>query len=105
MDAAERDDRLAEWTNNRRPANFLAPPLRHRWNGYLKEKARDHLLAWFRRHRLNPPRDLMEASLPVGGRTRGEDLRRRLIACLRSMSAEELERVQIPASALLRLKP
>ena len=105
VDAAEWDDRLAEWTNNRRPSNFLAPPLRHRWNGYLKEKARDHLLAWFRRQELNPPRDLMEASQPVGRGTRGEDLRRRLIACLRSMSAEELERVQIPASALLRLKP
>ena len=38
VDAAEQDDRLAEWTSNRRPANFLAPPLRHRWNGYLKER-------------------------------------------------------------------
>ena len=105
VDTAERDDRLVEWTNNRRPANFLAPPLRHRWNGYLKAKARDRLLAWFAQHELDPPRDLMEARRPVGGETRGEDLRKRLIACLRSMSAGELERVQIPASALLRLKP
>ena len=104
VDKAERDDRLVEWKNNRRPANFLAPPLRHQWNGFLKKKARDRLLEWFGQHELDPPRDLMEAKEPIGGETQGEDLRRRLIACLRSMSADELERVQIPASALLRFR-
>lgn len=105
VDNAERDDRLEEWTSSRRPATFLDPPLRHRWNGFLKKKARDRLLAWFGQQKLDPPRDLMEVQERSGSETRGEDLRRRLITCLRSMSTEELERVQIPASALLRLRP
>ena len=100
----ETEDRLAEWVDNRRPATLLSPQLRHRWNGYLKKEVKDHLLSWFGQENLEPPANLLEVQEVGGSTVRSEDLRRRLIACLRSMTSEELERVQIPASVLLRLK-
>lgn len=103
VDEGERDDRFAEWVGHRLPASFLALPLRHRWNGYLKEAVCRHLLAWFKEQRLTPPPDLLEPNSTVGSLP-GEELRKRLIACVRGMTPEELERVQIPSSALLRLK-
>ena len=105
VDDATPEDRLTEWVDNRRPANFLPPRLRHRWNGHLKTEVRNHLLAWFERQSLKTPSDLLEIQNRAGNSPRNEDLRQRLIACLRLMTAEELERVQIPASVLLRLKP
>ncbi len=104
LDSVERQDRVAEWVGNRRPATFLPSELRHRWNGYLKERVAQYLLSWFERENCEPPADLLEPR-NVGGRTtRNEELRKRLINCLRTMTGEELERVQIPASVLLRLK-
>ena len=100
----EPHDRVVEWVDNRRPATLLPSELRHRWNGYLKEKVKEHLLTWFGQQNVEPPADLLRP-WDSGDRTTGsEDLRRRLIACLRYMTKEELERVQIPASVLLRMK-
>ena len=62
------------------------------------------LLDWFEAQNLAAPTDLLVARDGIDAPA-GPDLRQRLIACLRLMSQEELERVQIPASVLLRLKP
>ena len=106
VEGGEPEGRLAEWVSSRRPSNFLPIGLRHEWNGYLKAEVRKHLVSWFLEQGLEPPADLLvlHESVFGEGTTRSEDLRRRLIACLRSMSTEELERVQIPATVLLRLK-
>ena len=104
----ERDDRLKQWAEQRLPASVLPPHVRHRWNEYLKKKVHARLVAWFEEQDLPPPEDLLDtpragaAALRSG---RSEELRRRLIACLRVMTPEELERVQIPSSVLLRTKP
>lgn len=102
VDDVAAEARVSEWTEHRYPASFLPPPLRQRWLGHLKTGVRDHLLAWFSQQDLKPPSDLLEAPKPTDASARAEDLRKRLIDCLRVMTPEELERVQVPASVLLR---
>ena len=104
VDDGDRDERLNEWTERRLPASFLPPHLKHRWNGHLKVEVHKRLLDWFEAQNLAAPADLLVARDGIDAPA-GPDLRQRLIACLRLMSQEELERVQIPASVLLRLKP
>ena len=103
VDDAEQDARFKDWAENLRPANFLAGRVRHRWNEHLKKEVENHLSAWFQQQKLPVPPDLLETSHGAN-RSPGDELRRRLIACVRSMTRDELERVQIPSSALLRVK-
>ena len=104
----ERDDRIDQWTGQRLPATVLPLHVRHRWNEYLKKNVHAHLMAWFEDQNLSPPEDLLQTPGPDAAAVqlgRSEELRRRLIACVRVMTPEELERVQIPSSVLLRTKP
>ena len=108
LDDDERDDRIEQWAEQRLPASVLPPHVRHRWNEYLKKNVHAHLMSWFEEQHLSPPEDLLQtlgadAALVQLGRS--EELRKRLIACVRAMTLEELERVQIPSSVLLRTKP
>ena len=103
VDEVDRDARFKDWVENLRPAAFLAGRVRHSWNIHLKKQVENHLIAWFQEHDLPVPPDLSE-TLHGAERSPDEELRRRLIACVRAMSPDELERVQIPSSALLRVK-
>ena len=103
VDDAEQDDRFKDWVENLRPANFLAGPVRHRWNDHLKKQVENHLSAWFQEQNLPVPPDLME-TLQGASRSPDDELRRRLIACIRLMTKDELESVQVPSSVLLRVK-
>lgn len=77
--------------------------MRYRWNDYLKKEVVKRLRDWFQEQKLPAPPDLVAAREETT-RSPDDELRRRLIACVRSMTKDELERVQIPSSALLRLK-
>ena len=103
VDNAEQDDRFKDWVGNLRPAIFLAAHIRNRWYDHLKKEVENHLRVWFEEQKLPLPADLLETQ-EAAVRSPEDELRRRLIACVRSMTKEELERVQIPSSALLRLK-
>ena len=92
VDDATPKDRLTEWAEHRLPASFLPPRLRHLWNGHLKTEVQERLLAWFEQQNLEPPSNLLETRDRSGNSPRSEDLRKRLIACLRSMTDDELER-------------
>ena len=98
------EDRLAEWVERRRPSNFLPTRLRHRWHAHLKTEVQRHLASWFEQQTLDPPKNMLVSQDSERNQRRSEELRKSLITCLRSMTMEELERVQIPASALLRLR-
>ena len=103
VDDAEKDDLFKDWVEKLRPAKLLAPPVRHRWNGYLKEEVVKRLRGWFEEQNLPLPPDLV--IMPEGAELSPDDeLRRRLIACVRAMTADELKTVQIPSSVLLRVK-
>ena len=99
-----RDDRLVEWMERPLPASYLLPHLKHRWNAFLKTAVHERLLAWFKEQDISPPPDLLTTRGEGVTSSSSERLRKRLIACLRSMTHEELERVQIPSSVLLRAK-
>ena len=103
VDDAEHDARFKDWVEKLRPASFLSAGVRHRWNCHLMKEVEAHLSAWFQQQKLPLPQVLLESK--EGAKRSSEDeLRCRLIACVRSMTRDELERVQIPSSALLRLK-
>ena len=99
------DGRLAEWVEHRHPARFLSPGLRQRWIGHLKTSVQKHLEAWFDEQGLEVPPDLLKHPDLGGESVQGRNLRRQLIDCLLTMTPQELERVQIPASVLLRFGP
>ncbi len=103
VDDAEKDDLFRDWVEKLRPTKLLAPRVRHRWNDYLKEEVEKHLRSWFEEQELPLPPDVVKKR---GGFVRSPDdeLRHRLIACVRAMTTEELKTVQIPSSVLLRLK-
>ena len=103
VDEDDQDSRFKDWVENLRPANFLAGRVKHRWNVHLKKEVESHLSAWFEAQGLPVPPDLL-STLHGAKRSPDDELRRRLIACVRSMSMDELERVQIPSSVLLRVK-
>lgn len=96
-------DRLSEWTEHRRPASFLPPSIRQRWLRHLKAAVRERLMAWFDEQGLEPPVDLLISS-ESNQLAQTKHLRSRLIDCLLTMTPQELERVQIPATVLLKLK-
>ena len=100
VDHGEQDTRFKDWVENLRPANFLAGGIRHRWSIHLKKQVENHLNVWFREEDLPVPPNLLK-TLYDDKRSPDDELRRRLIACVRLMTKDELERVQIPSSALL----
>ena len=102
VDDAKQDAQFKDWVENLRSASLLASDVKHRWNNHLKKEVENHLIAWFQGENLPLPADLVE-KVPGVVRTPDEELRRRLIACLHSMTMDELKRVQIPSSVLLRL--
>ncbi len=104
VDDVESGDRLSDWTEHRLPASFLPSQLRQRWLHHLKTEVQKHLVGWFDKQGLEPPSDLLQPSDPRGISKRSANLRERLIECLLAMTPQELERVQIPASVLLRLR-
>ena len=103
VDDAEQGARFKDWVENLRPVKILAANIRRRWNDQLKKEVENHLRAWFQQQKLALPSDLLQ-TWERTVRNPDDELRRRLIACVRSMTRDELERVQIPSSALLRLK-
>ena len=103
VDDTEIDELFKDWVEKLRPTKLLAPRLRHRWNDYLKEEVEKHLRGWFEEQNLPLPPDLVKSQEGVV-RSPDDELRRRLIACVRAMTTEELKTVQIPSSVLLRLK-
>ena len=103
VDDAEQDDQFRDWVEKLRPTILLDARVRHRWNDYLKKEVVKRLRDWFQEQKIPLPTDLLETR-EATVRSPDDELRRRLIACVRSMTKDELERVQIPSSALLRLK-
>ena len=104
VEDAASNERLSDWAEHRRPASFLPPWLRRRWIGHLKTEVHKRLEAWFGEQGMELPSDFLKRPDPGGESTPGGHLRNRLIDCLRTMTPHELERVQIPASVLLRLQ-
>jgi len=96
---------LGAWLRYERGIVELPHDFRIAWVVELKQRVLMRLLEWFEVRELTPPEDLIvdeATSRPTGMET--EALRELVIASVRDMTREELEALQLPASAVLRLK-
>lgn len=96
---------LRAWLQYERGIVDLPQELRIAWVVELKRQVLMRLLEWFEVRDLTPPGDLIVGRVPP--RSTGVEtgaLRELVIATVREMTKEELEALQLPASAVLRLK-
>ena len=96
-------ERLKTWQEQSLPTAALPGPLRLPWNRFLKRKVEETIKGWFEEQKIAAPRIAdQESSNPADDET--ESLREFVIACVRQMSKEELERLSLPSKAALRAK-
>jgi hypothetical protein len=97
-------EQVDAWVRNRAPTRLLPEGLQPLWNRQLRVNAVERLNAWFRDQGLSSPTDLLQ---PTRDRPETHDdaverLRALIIDSVRSMTAEELARIQLPAEAIVR---
>ena len=80
--------------------SYLLP----KWNGFLRDKVKEHLENWFEETGLEPPRDLTSLISVSATRSRSDTaaLRRLVIQVVRNMTASELAQLRLPPEAVLR---
>lgn len=105
---AETDEpnEMAHWVQRGLATRFLPPRLQPEWNQFVVSNIADRLRTWFARRRISLPDDFMYAPSPIAPAeaSRGENLRRFIIDVIRAMSQDELDRIQLPASAIARVR-
>jgi len=96
---------LTSWAEMKLPGRALPGRLRVRWLTLRKGRVRDLLVEWFADHNIEPPADLVETAPPRddGSRTETDQLRALVIRSVNGMTRGELEALQLPATALLRI--
>ena len=99
-------NQMAEWEERGLGTRFLPRRLQPEWNEFLKSQVADRLRTWFARKRISPPDDFIYTSSRSADEqgSRGEDLRGFVIDTVRAMSQDELEPIQLPASAMARMR-
>lgn len=97
-------ERLKTWQEQSLPTAALPGPLRLPWNRFLKQKIQGTIKEWFEQQKLPAPpiAAVQEATSSTGDET--ETLREFVIACVRLMSLDELERLSLPTKAAFRVK-
>lgn len=100
--ASVRDGELAEWITNGR-ATLLPPSLRREWSAFIKAKVLAQLAEWSRQNSIPLP-ELYEGTASTSRESEVLQLRALLTRAISSMTLEELHRIQIPASVILRIQ-
>jgi len=100
---------LKRWIDLETPTPDLPRYLRDAWFAELKARVRARLEKWFAEHSIAAPDDLIEVpSSRAREHSRESDaaatLRDFIVRCVETMTLEELERLQLPARAVLRLR-
>jgi hypothetical protein len=98
---------LKSWARSDIATTALPRQLQHLWYGRLKSLVRTRLEEWFGHHNLSVPEDMID--VPSSGRQRQADdpateLRALVIACVQSMTEDELTVLSLPAAAVLRAR-
>jgi len=96
---------LSRWMNGRGSMAELPFRLRGPWSGFLRLRVEQRLKDWFTTNELVSPSitEVMPAN-PNLVPSRDEDLREMVLACVKAMTPEELERLFLPAAAMLRAR-
>lgn len=97
--------RLEQWVAAALPTRSLPKSLQGPWNGELKKRVLERLGEWFGERGIPAPTDSVARDPLAGPRIPpdAEHLRSALLRCIRHMTPAELERITVPASALLRV--
>jgi hypothetical protein len=96
---------LTSWAEIKLPGSALPGRLRVRWLILRKRRIRDLLASWFDDHGIEPPGDLVETARrhDGGGHAETEQLRALVVRSVNGMTRAELEALQLPSTALLRI--
>jgi hypothetical protein len=96
---------LANWVEMKLPGSALPGRLRVRWLIFRKRRIRDLLAKWFDEHGIEPPGDLVETARrhDGGSHAETEQLRALVVRSVNGMTRAELEALQLPSTALLRI--
>lgn len=98
---------LRSWLEREQPLGMLPPEYRIPWVVELKRRVLGRLEDWFRSNDLPIPPDLVVGDEEPQQESRGEGtsaLRDYVLAAIREMTDDELEALQLPATAALRIK-
>lgn len=97
---------IERWRSEVLPTTHLPAPIRGQWNAELKRRVIELLEEWYESQGLRIPNDLVITDEPPTSPRSGdtEALRLRIQELVRGMTREELERVLLPATALLRTR-
>jgi hypothetical protein len=99
---------LHSWLDREEPLTALPGTFRIPWVVELKRRVLDRLEDWFTVNEIAPPPDLLidESAPPPGSSGSGDpsSLRDYVLAVVGQMTREELEALNLPVSALLRVK-
>lgn len=104
------EERLTDWAEHGRGTAALPGVLRGRWNHHLKGRASDRLRTWYANNAIPVPDDLLLPTAPnrrprIAARITEEDeLRRLVLDCVTKMTLDELRRLELPATAVLRTR-
>lgn len=107
---AEFADELGAWVESNGRQSDLPRRVRGRWAAFTKRKVDQILRDWFREQGESPPQDLISvaqghvipSSEAIDEVVQARQLRDLIIHAVRTMTYEELVKISLPASVLLR---
>ncbi len=94
------------WFQRQLPTSHLPRHLIPKWNGFLRDKVHKHLIHWFDDSGLAPPSDLLtSATVEQAAQSSSdtEELRQLVLRVVRGMTEDELEQLNLPSRAVLRI--
>jgi hypothetical protein len=95
--------RVEAWATSGLRTSFLPKRLQGPWNQHMKKRVTERLRQWFSDQAMATPADLVARAVPRRVPPDADRLRTLLLRCIGAMTADELEEVRLPASALLRV--
>ncbi len=101
---SEQKSRLDIWIQAQLPTSHLPHHLIPQWNGFLRDKAYQHLKNWFDESGLEPPSDLIThpTERPTSRAPDTEALRQLVLRVVGEMTEYELAQLSLPSKAVLR---
>jgi hypothetical protein len=101
--------KVERWLAEGLGTKYLPGTLQGRWNVELKRRVVERLMNWFHEVSQPAPLDLLQPTRTGhGSKTstpRPDELRQLILRCVRGMTEEELGRLLLPATAVLRMNP
>ena len=101
----EQEGQVGSWITEHLPTSHLPTHLIPHWNGFLRDKVQQQLLTWFHESGIEPPQDLVTTVRERTSRKQSdaEALRRLILRVVGRMTERELEQLNLPPRAVMRV--